>query len=83
MNKYLTYIGGFLGFRGGSALAVTKGVQDGAPKTNFIEDVPSTSIDGALQISAFWRGIEILSKLIATMPLMVYENKKWNARFGA
>jgi HK97 family phage portal protein len=74
MNKYLAMIGGF--FRIGSgALSVSSGTQTGTPSTSLIEDVPSTGIDGALQISAVWRSVEILSKLIATLPLMVYENK--------
>jgi HK97 family phage portal protein len=74
MNKYLAMIGGFFRF-GSGALSVSSGTQTGAPSTSLIEDVPSTGIDGALQISAVWRSVEILSKLIATLPLMVYENK--------
>lgn len=75
MNKYLTMIGGFFRF-GGKSLSVSAGTQDGTPSTALIEDVPGTSIDGALQISAVWRAVEILSKLISTLPLMAYENVK-------
>lgn len=74
MNKYLTIIGGFFGF-GGKALSLRAGTQTGQPNTVLIEDVPNTSIDGALQISAVWRAVEILSKLISTLPLMAYESK--------
>lgn len=75
MNKYLTMIGGFFRF-GGRSLSVSAGTQNGQPSTVLIEDVPNTSIDGALQISAVWRAVEILSKLISTLPLMAYENVK-------
>lgn len=74
MNKYLTMIGGFFRF-GGRSLSVSAGTQNGQPNTVLIEDVPNTSIDGALQISAVWRAVEILSKLISTLPLMAYESK--------
>jgi len=74
MNKYLTYFTSI--FRlGGSALNIAKGTQAGMPSSSLIEDVPNTSIDGALQISTVWRAVEILTKLISTMPMMVYENK--------
>jgi len=76
MNKYLTAIGHFFRFGGGNALAIEKGTQSGVPSVSLIEDVQNVGIDGALQISTVWRAVEILSKLIATMPLMVYENKK-------
>lgn len=72
MNKYLTYIAGFFRF-GGQALNYQKGTQSGLPSVSLIDDIPSVGIDGALQISAVWRAVEILSKLIATMPLFVYE----------
>lgn len=74
MNKYLTMIGGLFRF-GGRSLSVSAGTQNGQPNAALIEDVPNTSIDGALQISAVWRAVEILSKLISTLPLMAYENK--------
>lgn len=74
MNKYLSMIGGFFRF-GGKSLSVSTGTQSGLPSSVLIDDVPSTSIDGALQISAVWRAVEILSKLISTLPLMTYENK--------
>ncbi len=67
-------IGGFFRF-GGKSLSVSTGTQSGLPSSVLIDDVPSTSIDGALQISAVWRAVEILSKLISTLPLMTYENK--------
>jgi HK97 family phage portal protein len=73
MNKYLTMMGRLFRF-GGSSLAVTPGSQSGAPSSALIEDVPSVTIDGALQIAAVWRAVEILAKLVATMPFMVYED---------
>jgi HK97 family phage portal protein len=74
MNKYLTMFGTFFKF-GRNALTIAKGEQTGIPSNNLIDDVPSTSIDAALQISSVWRAVEILSKLISTMPLMVYTSK--------
>jgi len=79
MNKYLLAFISYFGF-GGKALNIASGVQSGTPSVSLISDVPSTSIDAALQISAVWRSVEILSKLIATMPLMVYENQSGGMR---
>jgi HK97 family phage portal protein len=75
MNKYLTNFGAFFRFWGNS-LGDRKGVQTGSPSSSLIDDVPATNIDAAFQISTVWRAVEILSKLIATLPLMIYENKK-------
>lgn len=75
MNKYLTMFAGFFRF-GGNALGDRKGVQTSTPSENLVDDLPSSGVDAALQISTVWRAVEILSKLIATLPLMVYENKR-------
>ncbi len=74
MNKYLTMFGTFFKF-GRNALTIAKGEQTGIPANNLIDDVPNTNIDAALQISSVWRAVEILSKLISTMPLMVYTSQ--------
>lgn len=75
MNKYLTFITGIFRF-GGFALSNAKGTQNPLPGSSIVDDVPHTSVDAALQISAVWRAVEIKSKLIATMPLLSYENKR-------
>lgn len=79
MNKYITYFTGLFRFSG-NPLNVAKGTQSGLPSSTLIEDVTHTSVDSALQISAVWRGVEILSKLVSTMPIMVYENKTGGMR---
>lgn len=61
---------------GGNALGESNGLQISSPSTNLVEDSKSVGVDAALQISAVWRAVEIIAKTIATLPLMVYENKK-------
>lgn len=77
MNKFFTIFGGLFRF-GNNALAESTGSQTGAPSTALIEDVPNTTVDGALQISTVWLAAEIISKTISTLPLFVYENKNGN-----
>jgi HK97 family phage portal protein len=72
MKNYLTYFAGVVRF-GKSVLSYIKGKQTGLPTGGTGDiDVPQTGVDVALQISAVWRAVEILSKLVSTMPLMVY-----------
>ncbi|KQT37688.1 phage portal protein [Methylophilus sp. Leaf414] len=73
MNKYLTQLYGYFRF-GGSALGAAKGTQSNLPGVSLVEDVPATNVDAALQISAVYRGLEILASVVATMPIMVYDN---------
>lgn len=77
MNKLITYTLGLFGL-GGMALRESSGVQSGQPSSSLVDDVPAANVDGALQISTVWRAVEILSKTIATMPLLVYVNKNGN-----
>lgn len=73
MNKYFTYLAGF--FRlGGNSLSTASGLQNSAPMVVMLDDTPTATIDTALQISAVWRSVEVLSKLIATLPMIVYAN---------
>lgn len=61
---------------GGNALGESDGLQISSPSINLVEDSKTVGVDAALQISAVWRAVEIIAKTIATLPLMVYENKK-------
>jgi HK97 family phage portal protein len=65
----------FLGW-GKSAITDRYGIQSGIPSASFIEDTPATNFDASMQISTVWRAVEISSKLIATLPMMVYESRK-------
>lgn len=57
------------------SLAIGKGTQSGAPSMRNAEGVQTTNIDGAMQISAVFRAVEILAKTISSMPIMVYEDQ--------
>jgi HK97 family phage portal protein len=41
----------------------------------IVDDVASTGVDSALQISAVWRSVEIISGIISTLPIMVYRSR--------
>lgn len=61
---------------GGNALGESSGLQESRPTSNLIEGAQSIGTDSALQIAAVWRAVEIRAKTVATLPLMVYENRK-------
>ena len=60
---------------GRSAIDNRYGKQVSVPFTSIADDLPGANIDSALQISAVWRSVELISKLVATLPLMVYKNR--------
>lgn len=72
MNKFSTWFGGLWG---GNALTDNSGKQTSLPSNQLVSDAPSVGVDGALQISAVWLAVELLSKTISTLPIFVYENK--------
>lgn len=63
---------------GGSSLQNRYGTQLSLPMTTIIDDLPATNYDTALQVSAIWRGVELISKTIATLPILVYDSKNGN-----
>lgn len=63
----------FFGF-GSNALSDSSGVQIVQPSGTLVEGVHPVTVDVALQVSAIWRCVEILSKTISTLPIMVYKN---------
>lgn len=59
---------------GSNALRDSAGMQIVHPSGSLVEDSKPVTVDVALQISAIWRCVEILSKTISTLPIMVYQN---------
>lgn len=60
---------------GGNAIGEREGKQINLPSGNLIEEVSPVGVDAALQISAVWASVSLIAKLIATLPIMVYEGK--------
>lgn len=58
-----------------SALNKRYGSQISSPLVTIVDDVISANVDSAMQISAVWRAIEIISKMIGTLPIMVYKSQ--------
>jgi HK97 family phage portal protein len=72
MNFLNTFFGWW---RSGRALGDSSGQQSGLPANSLVQDVPTTTVDGALQISAVWACVSLIAKTIASLPIMVYETK--------
>jgi hypothetical protein len=51
------------------------GIQYTEPLTKVYELTPDYGIDGALQVSAVWAAVELLSDNVASLPLFVYERE--------
>lgn len=73
MNKYVSALLGWFGW--GGALGDKKGKQTGAPSGSLVEGTTPLHTDGALQISAVWACVDLLSRTIASLPLFVYEDR--------
>jgi len=52
-----------------------EGIQYTQPFVKVYERTPDIGIDGALQVSAVWASIELLSDNLASLPLFVYERE--------
>jgi HK97 family phage portal protein len=62
-------------FGRGGPLADRRGQQLIGPSgASISDDVPPQSAELALQISTVWRCVDLLAKVIGTLPLFVYEN---------
>jgi HK97 family phage portal protein len=61
---------------GSSAHSISYGEQISAPARALVSGQDSAPVDYALQISTVWRCIELLSKVISTLPVFVYRNQK-------
>lgn len=73
MNKYVSALLGWFGW--GGALGDRKGQQTGAPSGSLVDGTSPLHTDGALQISAVWACVDLLSRSIASLPLFVYEQR--------
>lgn len=69
----LSRVAGWFGF--GGALGYNRGKQTSSPSGSLVEGTPAVGVDGALQISSVWACVSLIAKLIATLPIMVYEGK--------
>lgn len=65
----------YIGFAG-NALGQTIGRQISSPSTELVDGSRVSNVDAALQISSVWRAIELVAKTIASLPIMVWEEKK-------
>ena len=75
----MTFFGRFFGWWGSvGSTTQNRGVQDTRPLQNVYKNAPEVSIDGALQVSAVWASIELLTDNIASLPLFVYKNLNGN-----
>jgi HK97 family phage portal protein len=63
----------WLGFGAGESLSDHSGQQSNLPSLALVEDTRAVGTDSALQLSAVWACVDILSKTVATLPLFVYE----------
>lgn len=72
MNGVFTIFRNWFGLSG--PLSTAKGQQVIAPTVAIAEDTLNPAPDAALQVSAVWRSVELISKVIGTLPLFVYEN---------
>jgi HK97 family phage portal protein len=70
MNRFLNTFMSWLG-RGG-ATAQRDGKQVIAPSVVVHDNAPAVSIDGALQVSTVWACVDLLTKVIGSLPLFVY-----------
>jgi HK97 family phage portal protein len=50
-----------------------EGIQYNEPFTKVYEVTPDYGIDGALQVSAVWSSVELLTDNLASLPIFVYE----------
>lgn len=71
MNKFISAMLGWFGW--GGALGDRTGKQTGSPTGSLVTGTASLNTDGALQISAVWACVDLLSRTIASLPLFVYE----------
>lgn len=56
----------------------SRGLQDTRPLTRVYTNAPDVGIDGALQVSAVWACVELLSDNLASLPIFVYRNRDGN-----
>lgn len=80
MNKFVSALLGWFGW--GGALGDRTGKQSGAPTGSLVTGTAALNTDGALQISAVWACVDILSRTISSLPLFVYEGDGGNRKLA-
>jgi HK97 family phage portal protein len=80
MNKFVSALLGWFGW--GGALGDRTGKQSGAPTGSLVTGTAALNTDGALQISAVWACVDILSRTISSLPLFVYEGEGGNRKLA-
>lgn len=60
-------------FRGGRALAETRGQQYAVPSTSLVADTAMIGADGALQIAAVWACVTRRAAIVASLPFFAYQ----------
>lgn len=69
----MTFFGRFTSWLGAiGSTTQNKGIQDSRPAQTIYPKTKDISIDGALQVSAVWACVELLSDVIASLPIYVY-----------
>lgn len=71
----MAFFGRFTSWWGAiGATTQNRGVQDTQPLINVHKNTKDVGIDGALQVSAVWASVELLSDLIGSLPIYAYNN---------
>lgn len=73
MNRIVATFARWVGL--GGALGERAGLQVTAPSATVVEDVVAPHPDRSLQISTVWRCAQLLTEIVSTLPLFVYERK--------
>lgn len=72
MATLLSRLSGFFRYRS-SGVGEREGTQDSGPNGPAVPGAKELPVDGALQIATVWQAVEILSGMIASLPLFVYQ----------
>lgn len=73
MNRFVALFAQWVGL--GGVLGARSGLQATAPSATVVEDVVTPTPDRSLQLSTVWRCAELLTEIVATLPLFVYERQ--------
>ena len=75
----MAFFGRFTSWWGAiGATTQNRGIQDSQPLIRAHKDNKDVGIDGALQVSAVWAAVELLSDLIGSLPIYAYNNNDGN-----
>ena len=80
MATFTTMLAGLFGFGGGSAMANKTGAQRTEPSMALVQESAPIGPDGALQLSTVWSCVDLLSRIVGSLPLFVYDTTKAGQR---